>query len=104
MAHFGQLLGVVSEADILAKEKGRSPRGHVLARLLEVNGEVIRLKEDARTAFDAMTAPPITIAPRASVAEAARLMLEFRIGRLPVVDDGRSTVPMRKSSARSVTT
>lgn len=88
VAH-GQLLGVVSEADILAKEKGRSPRGGALGRLLTMNGEAIRLKEDARTAFDAMTAPAITIAPRDSVSEAARLMLELRIGRLPVVDDGR---------------
>ncbi len=36
-----------------------------------------------------MTPDPITIQPEASIAEAARLMLEHKIGGLPVVRRGR---------------
>jgi CBS domain-containing protein len=35
-----------------------------------------------------MTAPPITIAPSRPVAEAARLMIDRSVNRLPVVRDG----------------
>ncbi|GAB4284161.1 MAG: CBS domain-containing protein [Coriobacteriia bacterium] len=40
------------------------------------------------TARDIMTAEPISVAPDLSVTDAARLMVEHRIGALPVVDDG----------------
>jgi CBS domain-containing protein len=36
-----------------------------------------------------MSSPPIAIAPDASAAEAARLMLDRRVNRLPVLDRGR---------------
>ena len=36
-----------------------------------------------------MTSPAITIRPKATTAQAARLMLENRINRLPVVEHGR---------------
>ena len=38
------------------------------------------------TAGDAMTAPAVTIVPRRTLADAAGLMLELRIDRLPVID------------------
>lgn len=41
---------------------------------------------DKLTAKDFMTPNPITIAPDATIAEAARLMVEHKIGGLPVVD------------------
>jgi CBS domain-containing protein len=79
----GTVLGVVSEADILEKERARA-NGNMVSRLLELGDSV---KHDARDAADAMTAPPITIRPQRSISEAASLMLERRINRLPVVDD-----------------
>jgi CBS domain-containing protein len=84
----GQVVGVVSEADVLAKEEGpaldeRSP----LAWLVGDGRD--RRKAAARTAGEAMTAPAITIEPRAHVAEAARTMIERGVNRLPVVDGGR---------------
>jgi CBS domain-containing protein len=82
----GRVLGVVSEADILVKEEGLVARG-LLASVLEFGPEAQKI--NARTAGDAMSAPPITIAPGRTVSEGARLMVERGINRLPVVDDGR---------------
>ena len=46
------------------------------------------VKARARTVGEAMTAPALTIGPREPVAHAAAQMIERRINRLPVVDDG----------------
>jgi CBS domain-containing protein len=41
------------------------------------------------TARDVMTGDPVTIGPDATVTDAARLMVEKRIGALPVIDAGK---------------
>jgi len=82
----GVVLGVVSEADILAKEEGLVERG-LLASVLEFGPGAQKI--NARTAGEAMSAPPITIAPGRPVSEGARLMVERGITRLPVVEDDR---------------
>jgi tRNA nucleotidyltransferase (CCA-adding enzyme) len=46
-----------------------------------------------------MSTPPITIDPRKSPMEAARLMVKHDIGRLPVVEDGRLIGIMSRSDA-----
>ena len=80
----GHVVGVVSEADILRKEQGTEPeRGSVLDRLLGRSDESVE-KVAARTAGEAMTSPALTIGPGRPVAEAARLMTERRVNRLPV--------------------
>jgi CBS domain-containing protein len=81
----GSVLGVVSEGDILVKERGRPGNGSLLDHLLEVNGREAA-KHEARDAADAMTSPPVTIRPERPVAEAASLMLDRGVNRLPVVD------------------
>ena len=43
----------------------------------------------AKTARDIMTPDPISVAPDDSVTDAARLMVDRRIGGLPVLDHGR---------------
>lgn len=43
-------------------------------------------------AKDLMTTPVLTIAPAATIREAAGLMLEKQVGCLPVVDDGGNLV------------
>jgi len=82
----GRVVGVVSEADLLLKEIGpesfAGPGGSVLAS--GRRGE--RAKAAAVTAAELMSQPAVTIAPDASVAEAARLMYTRRVKRLPVVD------------------
>jgi CBS domain-containing protein len=84
----GRVVGVVSEADVLAKEEGlpldeRSPLAWLVGDTRD------RSKAAARSAGDAMTAPAITIEPRAQIAEAARTMIGRRVNRLPVVERGR---------------
>ncbi|MHB8643380.1 MAG: CBS domain-containing protein [Gaiellaceae bacterium] len=82
----GTVLGVISETDILVKERMRESRGALLIDvLLEVGSDTS--KHDARVAGDAMTRPAITIRPGRPVAEAAGLMLDRAVNRLPVVDD-----------------
>lgn len=72
----GRPVGVVSEADVLAKE--RRPGGRPDA------------KAEAVAAGDAMTAPAITVRREASVAVATALMTQYDVERIPVVDvDGR---------------
>lgn len=85
----GRVIGVVSEADILMKEQGLPVElSGFLGRILDdAYGDSQRY--EARTAQDAMTAPPITVAPNQDVTEAARLMTTKHVNRLPVVDGSR---------------
>jgi CBS domain-containing protein len=85
----GRVHGVVSEGDIVIKERGvAEPSGHAYHRLFGADeGEA--LKREARTAAEAMTCPAVTIEPARSVAEAARVMVERSVNRLPVVREGR---------------
>jgi CBS domain-containing protein len=82
-----EVLGVVSEADIIAKEVGPDPRDRRLIAWLFGGRHVDEEKIAARTAGEAMTTPPNTVGPGETVAEAARLMTANEIKRLPVVDD-----------------
>jgi len=82
----GTVLGVVSEADILVKERGPRPRHEGLVSWI-LRGELADPEKlAARTAVEAMTAPAITVRVTRSVAEAARIMIEEGVKRLPVVD------------------
>jgi CBS domain-containing protein len=81
----GQLIGVVSESDLLAKlalgGEDRSP-GMITGILHQHEME----KAHALTAGDLMTSPAATVSPDDTLEEAARLMYVRRIKRLPVVD------------------
>jgi CBS domain-containing protein len=86
----GEVVGVVSEADLLVKEAGSTPkRPGLVAWLLDSTDPREQLKLDAHVAGEAMTTPAITIAPYQSTASAAAMMLGSGINRLPVVSDGR---------------
>jgi CBS domain-containing protein len=78
----GHVLGVISEADILAKE--RRPKDETLRERLR--GRRDGFKRDARTVGEAMTSPAVTIPAHRWVDGAAALMLDRQINRLPVVD------------------
>jgi CBS domain-containing protein len=81
----GRVLGVVSEADLLAKEALSDP-GPV-AEL--VHRRDLR-KAEGLTAGDLMTSPPVTATPDDPVEQAARMMHFMRVKRLPVVNsDGQ---------------
>jgi CBS domain-containing protein len=77
------VVGVVSEADILAKERWPR-RPSRLERLLR--RDALDAKTTARTAGEAMTSPAVTIGAERRVDAAASLMLDRGINRLPVVD------------------
>lgn len=81
------VIGVVSQGDILFKERGPSQRTSALAQLLGLDESEDERKREARTAAEAMSAPVVTIRPERPVREAARLMLDERVHRLPVVDE-----------------
>lgn len=85
----GRVVGVVSEADMLIKEAGPAGRrGLFPGRWRHRQHD----KAAAATAAELMTSPPVTIGPRAPAAEAARLMYDRGVKRLPVVNETRHLV------------
>jgi CBS-domain-containing membrane protein len=81
----GRVVGVVSEADLLRKEEyPEGPPGGW--RFEGRRRRATRAKATGDTAVELMTAPAITVAPDASLAEAARLLHRHQIKRLPVLD------------------
>ena len=83
----GTVIGVVSEADLLAKEALADPG--VMAEVL--HHKDVR-KAEGLTAGDLMTHPAVTAAPEDSVEQAARMMHFMRVKRLPVVNSGGELV------------
>ena len=83
------LVGVLSETDILFKERVHPERRRLLGRLLHDPNAPAAVKLDAQLVADAMTAPAVTIASGRPVSDAATTLLELGIDRLPVVDSGR---------------
>jgi CBS domain-containing protein len=77
------LVGVVSEADLLLKEAGQQALG---GYLISSGRRGERAKAAAVTAAELMTTPAVTIGPDDSLADAARLMHDRHVKRLPVVD------------------
>jgi CBS domain-containing protein len=91
-----RLVGVVSEADLVLQEVAGDDL-HVpyavpfLGDLVFIEGRR-RFEERYRKAFgatvsDLMTRDPVTIGPDATVHDAARLLAEHHVARLPVLDD-----------------
>ena len=75
-----QLVGIVTLGDI----REAKPSDASTLCVYELNYLMDRL-----TAKDFMTPNPITITPDAPIGEAARIMVEHRVGALPVVDQGK---------------
>ncbi|HET8741959.1 MAG TPA: CBS domain-containing protein [Gaiella sp.] len=84
----GRVVGIVSEADIVARSTGAPERRGIVAELLGGRRQEDHSAE-AVLAGDAMSSPAITIGPGQPVSDAARLMVERKINRLPVVDDSQ---------------
>jgi CBS domain-containing protein len=77
-----QVVGIVSEADLLAAQANTARRLHSGARRAWWPR---RQQHPALTAGELMTSPAITIGPDATVPAAARLMSTHHLRRLPVV-------------------
>jgi CBS-domain-containing membrane protein len=76
-----KVIGIVSEADLLAKEALTDPG--VLTGMLPY-GDV--RKAEGLTAGDLMTPRAVTVRPEDSVEHAAQLMYFLKVKRMPVVD------------------
>ena len=84
----GKVIGVVSEADLLAREalaEGQAGLGGAVTGLLHHHQHA---KAEALTAGDLMTHPAVTVRPDDAVEHAARMMYTLHVKRLPVVDAG----------------
>ena len=81
-----RVVGVISETDILFKERSAPDRHGLVDWLVHYGEDPPAAKLAARTVGEAMTTPAVTIAPGKRVADAAELMLDLSIDRLPVVE------------------
>jgi CBS domain-containing protein len=89
VSHTGQVLGVVSEADLLQKAADTE----VPAGLIRLEWKLSQQsKATAVTADELMTSPAVTIHADAPVAVAAKAMQDRGLKRLPVVDDADKLV------------
>ncbi|MBI4787514.1 MAG: CBS domain-containing protein [Chloroflexi bacterium] len=76
----GKMVGIVTLGDI----REASPSNATALSIYELNYLLARLSVGA-----IMSRDPLTVSPDTSIEAAARLMLEHKIGGLPVVADGR---------------
>jgi CBS domain-containing protein len=83
----GRVIGVVSEADLLAKEALNDRHG-VRGMITGLLHRTEQAKAAGVTAADLMTSPAVTVTPDDTVDYAARLMYSRKVKRLPVVDAG----------------
>ncbi len=79
----GRVVGVVSEADLLPKEEFHAQRAGMIEQMRRLGDTA---KAGSVRAEELMTSPAVTIRPDATLPQAARLMADRRIKRLPVVD------------------
>lgn len=86
------LIGIISETDLMWRETGVTPPAYIM-----VLDSVIYLENPSRyeqelhkalgqTVGEVMSRDPVSIAPEKSVQEAAKLLHERHIHRLPVID------------------
>jgi CBS domain-containing protein len=80
-----KVIGIVSEADMLAKQALNGDRGGMITAMLHRREQE---KADGVTAGDLMTDRTVTVNPGDTVEHAARLMYTLQVKRLPVVDAG----------------
>jgi CBS domain-containing protein len=80
------VVGVLSETDILFKEHTRPDRQGLVDWVMHYGEDPPEAKLDARLVGEAMTVPAVTVPPGRSVADAATMMLDLGLNRLPVVD------------------
>ncbi len=95
----GKLVGILSETDLMRKETATA----VLPAYILFLDSVIYLESPnryerelqkalAQTVGEVMTRKPLTTQPKTPLREAARLMTDRQINRLPVVDDSDQVI------------
>jgi CBS-domain-containing membrane protein len=95
-----KVIGVVSETDLLTKE---ALEGSVPRTVQGMTRQRVQSQVNGVTAADLMTKPAVTIGPDQTVTDAARLMYNRRVKRLPVVNgDGTLIGIVTRSDVLSV--
>jgi CBS-domain-containing membrane protein len=95
-----KVIGVVSETDLLTKE---ALEGSVPRTVQGMSRQRVRSQVNGVTAAELMTKPAVTIGPDDTVTDAARLMYNRRVKRLPVVNgDGTLIGIVTRSDVLSV--
>lgn len=89
------VVGIVTESDLMLKPAALLDRQDAPA-------SEARDKAITTTAGDVMTRTVVTVARSCTIGEAARLMTEKRIGRLPVTESGRLIGIVSRSDILSV--
>jgi len=79
----GRLVGIVTLGDV----RGAEPSGATSLSIWEINYLVSRLRVE-----EIMTPKPFTINENATLGEAARMMLKYKVSGLPVVSDSGDLV------------
>ncbi len=93
-----KVVGVLSATDLMAQETGVEPPTYVMVldSFISLNNPIAYDRDLHRavgqTVADVMSHHPITIRSSQSVAEAARVMRDRHIHRLPVVDEAGALV------------
>jgi len=82
----GKVIGVVSEADMLAKEALQDGYHGLRGMISAATHRTERRKAGGVTADDLMTCPAVTVGADDTVEHAAALMYDRGLKRLPVVD------------------
>jgi len=79
----GGVVGVLSETDIVMKASGGTEHSGYLSWFFD--SDATSAKAAAETVGQAMSSPALTITPDRTVHDAARLMIDEHVNRLPVV-------------------
>jgi CBS domain-containing protein len=78
----GRLVGMVSEADLLAHRMAHDPRSHLWR-------DEQQRADPARTVGEVMSRTVVSLGPDAYLADIAELMLDRGLRSIPIVDGGR---------------
>ena len=94
----GKLVGIISETDLMWQETGVTPPAYIMfldsVIYLQNPGTYERELHKAlgQTVGEVMSKNPVTISPEKTVKEAAQLMQEQKVHRLPVIDSASQVV------------
>ena len=78
--HQGEVVGIVSEGDLIRQRMPHDPRSHMLPHFADVD------EAPARTVGEVMSHPVTCLPPNADSADLANLMLDRDIRAIPIVD------------------
>lgn len=86
----GELVGIVTEADMLLKERGPRPQAGRFRHAFRpfTRGMAIRKKAEGLTAADLMSSPVICVEETTPLHEIAALMVRRQVNRVPVMRAG----------------